>query len=75
MDSLKIRAGDINPTFNNGLNNQTEDQQERTSLVIQGLGLSASTARGLGSIPGQGTMISQAMRCSQKLKKKNTSNQ
>ena len=39
MDSLKIRAGDINPTFNNGLNKYTDDQQERTSLAIQGLGL------------------------------------
>ena len=30
------------------------------SLVIQWLGLSALTARGLGSVPGQGTKIPQA---------------
>ena len=33
MDSLKIRAGDINLTFNNGLNNWTEDQQVGTPVL------------------------------------------
>ena len=42
-----------------------------TSLVVQWLGLCASTARGMGSIPGPGTKIPQAARCSQKkLRKK-----
>ena len=40
------------------------------SLVVQWLGLSALTAEGLGSIPGRGTKIPQAVRCSQKIQKK-----
>ena len=39
-------------------------------LVVQWLGLRASTAKGPGSIPGWGTKILQAMWCSQKKKKK-----
>lgn len=35
-------------------------------LVVQKLGLSTSTAMGLGLIPGEGTKTPQAMRCSQK---------
>ena len=35
MDSLKVRVGDINPTFNNGLNSQTEDQQGNIKLEQQ----------------------------------------
>ena len=41
------------------------------SLVGQWLGLGALTAEGPGSIPGRGTKIPQATRCSQKKKKKN----
>ena len=36
------------------------DYIARTSLVVQWLGLGAFTAKGPGSIPGQGTKISQA---------------
>ena len=39
------------------------------SLVVQWLGLGASTAGGLGSIPGWGTKISQATQCSPPKKK------
>ena len=38
------------------------------SLAVQWLGLCAFTARGLGSIPGWGTKIPQAMQRSQKKK-------
>ena len=41
-----------------------------SSLVVQWLGLSAFTAVGLGSTPGQGTKIRQAAQHSQKKKKK-----
>ena len=40
-----------------------------TSLVVQWLGLHALTAKGLCTIPGQGTKIPQAAWCSQKEKK------
>ena len=40
------------------------------SLVVQRLGLDAITAKGLGSISGQGTEILQAARHGQKMKKK-----
>ena len=45
----------------------------RSSLAVQWLGLCAFTAVGLGSIPGRGTKIPQAMQCGQKkkIKKKN----
>ena len=36
---------------------------EGNSLAVQWLGLRAFTAMGLGSIPGPGTKISQAMGC------------
>ena len=39
--------------------------------MVQWLGLCAVTAEVPGSIPGQGTMIIQDMRCGQKKKKKN----
>ena len=39
------------------------------SLVVKSLGLHASTAGGMGSIPGWGTKILQAAQCSQKKKK------
>lgn len=39
-----------------------------TSLVVEGSGLRASTARGPSLIPGQGTKILQAVRYSQKKK-------
>ena len=39
-----------------------------TSLAVQGLRLSAFTARGTGQIPGQGTKIPHASRCGQKEK-------
>ena len=39
------------------------------SLVVQWLGLRASTAWGMGSIPGWVTKIPQATRCGQKKKK------
>ena len=38
------------------------------SLVVQWLGLGTLAAKALGSIPGQGTKILQAMWCSQKKK-------
>ena len=41
-----------------------------TSLVVQWLGLCASTAGGEGSILGQGTKIPHAMCCGQKKKSK-----
>ena len=41
----------------------------RNSLEVQWLGLHAFTAKDTGSIPGRGTKIPQAMRCSQKKKK------
>ena len=40
------------------------------SLAVQWLGLRTSTAGDTSSIPGQGTKIPQAMRHSQKKKKK-----
>ena len=39
------------------------------SLMVQWLGLCASTAGGVGSIPGQGTKILKAMQHGQKKKK------
>ena len=39
---------------------------EGNSLVFWWLGLVAFTAKGLGSIPGWGTKIPQAMQCSQR---------
>ena len=39
-----------------------------TSLVVQRLGLRASTARGVGLIPGQGTEILQAVQTKKKKK-------
>ena len=39
------------------------------SLAVQWLGLSAFTAEDLGSIPGWGTKIPQAVQCGQKKKK------
>ena len=36
------------------------------SQAVQWLGLHASTLGGIGSIPGQGTKIPQAMQCGQK---------
>ena len=41
----------------------------RTSLAVQWLRLRASTAGGMGPIPGWGIKILRAMRCSQKKKK------
>ena len=41
-----------------------------TSLAVQWLGLCASVAGGMGSIPGQGTKIPHATRYGQKKKKK-----
>ena len=43
------------------------------SLVDQWLGLHAFTAEGVGSIPGRGTKIPQAVQRSKKKEKKNTS--
>ena len=40
------------------------------SLAVQWLGLHASSAGGMGLIPGWGTKISHAVWCSQKKKKK-----
>ena len=40
------------------------------SLVVQWLGLRASTAGGMGSIPGQGTKMSRAARPIKKKKEK-----
>ena len=42
-----------------------------TSLAVQQLRLCISTARGTGLIPGLGTKIPQAPRCSQKNKQAN----
>ena len=42
-----------------------------TSLAVQWLRLHASTAEGMGSIPGQGTKIPHATWCRHKKKKKN----
>ena len=44
------------------------------SRAVQWLGLLASTAGVLGSIPSQGTKILQAVRCSQRKKKKKNRN-
>ena len=40
------------------------------SLVVPESGLCVPTAKGVGSIPGQGPTIPQAMRCDRKKKKK-----
>ena len=45
-----------------------EKEYMGNSLALQWLGLGAFTAVCLGSIPGWGTKISQATRCSQKKK-------
>ena len=45
-----------------------------TSLVVQWLGLWASSTGGMGSIPGWGTKIPHAAQLSQKKKKKKTAN-
>ena len=47
-----------------------KNRKWRNSLVVQSLGLCAFTAKGPGSIPGQGTKMSQARQCSQKKEKK-----
>ena len=49
------------------------DSSWETSLVVQWLRLQASTARGMGSIPGQGTKIWHAVWCGHKRKKKRKS--
>ena len=49
--------------------NNSQNAKAGTPLVVQGLGLSPHTAKGLGSIPGQVTKITQAMCCSKKKKK------
>jgi len=47
--------------------------KEGTSLAIQWLGLRTFTAKGLGSIPGRGTKIPQAVQHSQRKEgRKNT---
>ena len=46
-----------------------------TSLAVQWLRFGAFIARGLGSVPGQGTKIPQASLCSQKKKKKDFGDQ
>ena len=38
-------------------------------MTVEWLGLNASTSEGLGSIPGWGTKIPQAVQCGQKIKK------
>ena len=45
-------------------------QVGETSLVVQWLGICALAAKGLGSIPGRGTRILQAVRHGQKKKDK-----
>ena len=47
-----------------------EDLTLGYSLAVQWLGLQALTAKGAGSIPGQGTKILQATQPGQKKKKK-----
>ena len=49
------------------------NQNIRNSLVVQWLGLHVFTAKGMGSIPGQGTKIPQARQHGQNLKKKKVS--
>ena len=44
------------------------NNKHRSSLVVQWLGLHASTAGGMGSIPGWGTKIPQAIQCAKKIK-------
>ena len=41
--------------------------KQRNSLVVQWLGLCIFTAEGLGSVPGQGNKIPQAMQCGQNI--------
>ena len=45
-----------------------EDQGDGTSLAVRWLGLHASSAGGMASIPGRGTKIPQATRWGQKKK-------
>ena len=47
-----------------------ESYIQGTSLAVQWLRLCASTVGGMGSIPGWGTKIQHAMRCSPKKKKR-----
>ena len=42
------------------------------SLAVPWLGLHTSTVAGMGSIPGQGTKIPQAVTCSHKIDKSHT---
>ena len=57
---------------NTAKNKLIKKGHQGTSLAVQRLRLCASSARGAGSIPGQGTKIPHAVRCSRKsiLKKK-----
>ena len=48
---------------------QKKKKRIGNSLAVQWLGLGAYTARGLGSIPGQGTNILQAVKYGQKKRK------
>ena len=52
------------------LSEVSQKEKDRTSLVVQWLRLSASTAGGVGSVPGQGTRILPAAWCSQKKKER-----
>ena len=52
-----------------GFNQPWIENRKGNSLVVQWLGLRASTAGGTGSIPGWGNKILQAAWCSQKKKK------
>ena len=48
------------------IENRNSNMYTMGNLVVQWLGLQASTAGGMSSIPGQGTKILQATRCGQK---------
>ena len=54
--------------------NLPQNEPLGTSLVVQWLRLCASTSWGTGLIPGWGTKIPHAERCSQKLKTKKQKN-
>ena len=66
--TIKASCNSVSKKTRLGMLQQKTKISAMTSLVAQWLGLSASTAWGTGSVPGQGTKIPHAMWNSQKIK-------
>ena len=68
-----MRERERDGPFFGAVSSSRKQEQHGKSLAVQWLGLHPSTARGTGSIPGQGTKILHTAHHSQKKKKNNKS--